>query len=172
MQPGLSRHPHARPAPPDDPFQVRPRVNQDLPPGPMYPGHPFPGRSASMHQSQLLSLLQGSNPLTPAPPPPTSHPYPHPSLGPPPPALHTFQHPMSVRGPPPPLHVMPHNLYLPQGLMPASAPALSPTFDVPLASNNSDLLSILNGTKSVTMGSVHGTNIMAPPTISNGVMHR
>jgi mRNA-decapping enzyme subunit 2 len=177
MQPGMSYHPQTRPAPPDDPFQVRPRINQT---GPMYPGHPFPGRAASMHQNQLLSLLaapgfQGPNMLTPAQPPPAPQlvgPYPHPILGPPPPPPQAFQHSVSVRAPPPPpLHVMPHNLYPPQGQPPTSTPALSPTFAAAPAPN-SNLLSILNGTKSVATGSTHGTNTMAPTSILNGIMHR
>jgi len=173
MQPGVPYHP--RPAPPDDPFQVRPRINQ----GPMYPGHPFPARPASMHQNQLLSLLagpglQGPNMLTPTQQPAAPQfvgPYPHATIGPPPPPSQAFQHSMSVRGPPPPLHPMPHNQYPPQGhLFPPSNPALSTL--APPPAPNSNLLSILNGTKSVTTGSAHGTNTLIAPNILNGVMHR
>jgi mRNA-decapping enzyme subunit 2 len=183
MQPGLPHYPHARPTPPpnyDDPFQVRPRTSQASHPGTTYPGHPFAGRPASMHQNQLLSLLASPGPQrpnlhTPPPLPPVPQlvgPYPHPIFGPPPPHPHAPQHSMQVRGPPPPLHVMPHSLY-PQGQhVPASAPAFSPTFDLPPPQNNSNLLSILNGTKSVTTGGPSGSNMMSPPGVLNGVMHR
>jgi mRNA-decapping enzyme subunit 2 len=181
MQPGLPHHSQTHHAPPlnyDDPFQVRPRTSQALHPNSTYPGHPFAGRSASMHQNQLLSLLAGPGPQrphlhTPPPLPPVPQlisPYPHPIFGPPPPHPHVLQHSMPARGSLPPLQVTPHNLYPPQGqYVPASAPALSPTFDLPpplnnIPPNNMDLLSILNGTKSVTTGRASTSNMTAPPS--------
>lgn len=178
MQTGLLHHPHpqATPLPNyDDPFQVRPRTSQAMHTSSTYTGHPFGGRPASMHQSQLLSLLTGPssqrpNSHTPPPAPPASHligPYPHQIFDP----SHSLQHSIPNHGPLAPLQVIPHNPYPPQGQpMPVSAPALSPTFNLP--PNNLNLLSILNGTKSVATRGASGSNIMAPPGALSEVMHR
>lgn len=139
-------------------FQVRPQTSQAVHPGlglgPVHQGqgHTMGGRAASMHQSQLLSLIAGSGGpqgLMPAAGPPIpmgvyppmyrpmgAHPGPQPQ---------PLQHPMALRGAP--MAMPPYNMYPAQQQQP-----LAPIYDLPPGAVNSNLLSILNGRPATAAG--------------------